>query len=51
MRSQSGPLSPLADRITVLDNGTTLAVGPPDEIRENAEVRRAYLEGKKDRCC
>jgi branched-chain amino acid transport system ATP-binding protein len=36
----------LADRITVLANGTVLAVGAPDEIRRNEEVRRAYL-GKK----
>jgi branched-chain amino acid transport system ATP-binding protein len=36
----------LADRITVLANGTVLAVGAPDEIRRNEEVKRAYL-GKK----
>jgi branched-chain amino acid transport system ATP-binding protein len=33
----------LADRITVLTNGRRLAMGPPDEIRRNADVRTAYL--------
>ncbi|MCB1759582.1 MAG: ABC transporter ATP-binding protein [Gammaproteobacteria bacterium] len=33
----------LADRITVLVYGAALATGTPDEIRGNAEVRRAYL--------
>ncbi len=33
----------LADRITVLDAGRTLAEGTPEAIRENAEVQRAYL--------
>jgi len=33
----------LADRITVLVYGKVIAVGAPDEIRENPEVRRAYL--------
>jgi len=33
----------LADRITVLHLGEILAVGPPDEIRENQEVKDAYL--------
>lgn len=33
----------LADRITVLHQGTILASGPPDEIRENPAVRDAYL--------
>jgi len=36
----------LADRITVLNNGSILATGRPDEIRENAEVKKAYL-GRK----
>lgn len=33
----------LADRITVLNNGQILAMGPPNEIRENEQVKKAYL--------
>jgi branched-chain amino acid transport system ATP-binding protein len=33
----------LADRITVLVYGRVIASGRPEAIRENAEVRRAYL--------
>jgi branched-chain amino acid transport system ATP-binding protein len=33
----------LADRITVLANGRRIAVGPPNEIQRNADVRAAYL--------
>ncbi len=33
----------LADRISVLVNGTIIATGAPDEIRADAEVKRAYL--------
>ena len=33
----------LADRITVLVNGKVIASGPPDEIRGDQDVRRAYL--------
>ncbi|WP_165390391.1 ABC transporter ATP-binding protein [Thalassococcus sp. S3] len=33
----------LADRITVLDQGATLATGTPDEIHANAAVQAAYL--------
>lgn len=33
----------LADRITVLARGQTLAEGTPQEIRDNAEVQAAYL--------
>ena len=33
----------LADRISVLVYGRIIATGAPQEIRENAEVRRAYL--------
>ena len=33
----------LADRISVLVYGHIIATGPPDEIRNNAEVEAAYL--------
>lgn len=33
----------LADRISVLVYGRIIATGPPDEIRGNEDVRRAYL--------
>jgi branched-chain amino acid transport system ATP-binding protein len=33
----------LADRISVLVNGTIIATGTPAEIRSSAEVKRAYL--------
>jgi branched-chain amino acid transport system ATP-binding protein len=33
----------LADRITVLVYGRVIASGAPEEVRRNAEVRRAYL--------
>jgi branched-chain amino acid transport system ATP-binding protein len=33
----------LADRITVLVYGQAIACGKPEEIRGNAEVRKAYL--------
>jgi branched-chain amino acid transport system ATP-binding protein len=36
----------LADRITVLDNGKVLATGIPNEVRENEDVKKAYL-GRK----
>lgn len=35
----------VADIITVFNQGRIVAEGPPDEIRENEEVRRAYLKG------
>ncbi|MEJ1171599.1 ABC transporter ATP-binding protein [Variovorax sp. CCNWLW235] len=33
----------IADRITVMVNGTVIATGDPKSIRENPEVRTAYL--------
>jgi len=33
----------IADRITVMVNGTVIASGGPAEIRNNPEVRTAYL--------
>ena len=37
----------IADRISVLYYGKILATGAPDEIRENHEVKQAYLGSKK----
>jgi len=38
-----GAVFALADRISVMVYGEVIATGPPDEIRANADVRRAYL--------
>jgi ABC-type branched-subunit amino acid transport system ATPase component len=33
----------VADRVTVLDAGRVLATGPPESVRQDPAVRRAYL--------
>lgn len=33
----------LSDMVTVLVYGKNIATGPPDQIRENLQVRAAYL--------
>jgi branched-chain amino acid transport system ATP-binding protein len=33
----------LADELTVMVNGTVIATGTPQAIRENAQVQAAYL--------
>jgi len=38
----------LADRITVLDHGTVIAEGPPEDVRANAHVRAVYLGEDSD---
>jgi branched-chain amino acid transport system ATP-binding protein len=38
----------IADRITVLHHGEILATGTPREIRDNPEVRTAYLGDRED---
>jgi branched-chain amino acid transport system ATP-binding protein len=35
----------VADRITVMVNGSVIASDTPERIRENAEVQAAYLGG------
>jgi len=33
----------VADRVMAINDGKLIAIGTPDEIRENAEVQQAYL--------
>ncbi|CAN5129615.1 ABC transporter ATP-binding protein [soil metagenome] len=40
-----GMVMRLSDRITVLQNGKVLAEGTPQAVRDNADVKRAYLSG------
>lgn len=45
----SDALFELAERITVLQEGRVLVEGTPDEIKNNALVREAYLGGMDDK--
>jgi ABC-type branched-subunit amino acid transport system ATPase component len=38
----------LCHQVTVLDSGTVVASGPPDEIRANPRVLDAYLGADTD---
>ena len=38
-----GMVMDVSDRVCVLDFGTKIAEGTPDEVREHPEVMRAYL--------
>jgi branched-chain amino acid transport system ATP-binding protein len=38
----------LADEVTVLDFGTRIAAGPPEQVQRNPEVIRAYLGTVQD---
>lgn len=40
-----GMVMRLSDRITVMQHGAVIADAPPDEIRGNEAVRKAYLHG------
>jgi len=33
----------VADRVMAINDGRLIAIGTPDEIRENPEVQQAYL--------
>jgi branched-chain amino acid transport system ATP-binding protein len=37
----------IAHKIAVLHQGRIIAIGHPDEVRRNDEVRRVYLGGGK----
>ena len=41
----AGVLGPVADRITVMVNGSVIASGTPDAVRTNRDVQAAYLGG------
>ena len=41
----------LADRITVMVYGRVIVTGSPEEIRNNKEVREAYLGAEETPAC
>jgi branched-chain amino acid transport system ATP-binding protein len=41
---EMGPIMNTSDWIIVLDKGSTLAQGTPEDVRQNETVQRAYLE-------
>ena len=43
LEQAEGEIQRIADRITVMVNGTVIANGTPDVIRNHAAVRSAYL--------
>ena len=38
-----GLVGQVADRVMAINDGRLLAIGTPDEVRENTEVQQAYL--------
>jgi ABC-type branched-subunit amino acid transport system ATPase component len=38
----------ISDKIIVMDHGEEIAIGTPDEIKNNKEVAMAYLGGRND---
>jgi branched-chain amino acid transport system ATP-binding protein len=42
-----GVVMDISDRVAVLDMGQKIAEGPPDEVRANSQVIKAYLGESK----
>jgi branched-chain amino acid transport system ATP-binding protein len=38
----------ISDRISVLDRGSVITTGPPEQVRENPDVQDAYLGGMRE---